>query len=55
VTLAYTAVRRKVSALCQDDYWNRWAKDFAYQGQMNIMTPHSITGLEMVKLMQPSK
>jgi hypothetical protein len=27
VTLAYTAVRRKVSAVCQDDYRNHWAKD----------------------------
>jgi hypothetical protein len=27
VTLAHTAVRRKVSAVCYEDYWNQWAKD----------------------------
>jgi hypothetical protein len=27
VSLTYTAVRRKVSAVCYDNYWNHWVKD----------------------------
>jgi hypothetical protein len=49
VTLAYTSVRRKVSAVCQDYYWNQWAKDMHIKGEMKSMTPHGITGLERVK------
>jgi hypothetical protein len=36
VTLAYTSVRRKVSAVCQDDYWNHWAKDMHIKDRWKV-------------------
>jgi hypothetical protein len=36
VTLACTAVRRKVSAVRQDNYWNHWAKDMHIKDRSKV-------------------
>jgi hypothetical protein len=50
VTLAYTAVRRKVSTVCQDDYWNHWAKDMHIKDRWKVWRHMASLGWKGLRL-----